>query len=112
MVNNQNCFALNFGFDQEIPFPTFTFSHNMEVSLDSYGLENHYMCFFVFVGRKYIQVLEDIMKKVDNVSDKFHGLRPTAIFVLGKFETSHINSFTKHAFNETMVKHIISFNEN
>ena len=36
MVNNQNCFALNFGFDQEIPFTTFAFSNNIEVNLDLY----------------------------------------------------------------------------
>ena len=39
---------------------------------------NH--CFLVFVGGKYVEVIEEVMKKVDSISKNI-GLEPLALFV-------------------------------
>ena len=43
-------------------------------------------CFLVFIGGKYVRVLDQIMKKVENISQKI-GLLP-----LGLFVTSHVEN--------------------
>ena len=52
-------------------------------------------CFLVFIGGKYVRVLDQLMKKVENISQKI-GLLP-----LGLFVTSHVENTmnTKAAFS-------------
>ena len=50
MINGQNCFALNFGYKGEIPFPALTV--DFKPSLEKYEFKRYCKCFYVFVGGK------------------------------------------------------------
>ena len=48
-------------------------------------------CFLIFIGGKYVQVLDQVMKKVENISRKI-GIHPHGLFI-----TEENNSqFTNH----------------
>ena len=42
LINHQNCFAVNFGFDGDIPIPSFSFNAN--TNLTRYELEKYHNC--------------------------------------------------------------------
>ena len=53
---------------------------------DNFQDDSNDNCFLVFIGGKYVRVLDQIMKKVENISQKI-GLLP-----LGLFVTSHVEN--------------------
>ena len=95
MVNNQNCFALNFGYNGEIPFPSISLGFNAEISLDKYEFQKRCKCYYVFVGSSYVEDLKNVMEVVEGVSKIYHGIRPNALFIMGKYSTSEINKISK-----------------
>ena len=103
MVNNQNCFALNFEFNGELPFASITLKLDIKPNIEKYGLERYYKCFYVFVGGTYVDDLEKVINIVEDISDQFHGIRPIALFVIGKFDTSELNKFSLNIKDLTMV---------
>ena len=103
MINTQNCFALNFGYNGEIPFPTLNLKVTNNGNLGQYDFEQHYKCFYVFVARQYIDDLENVMEIVENVVDKFYGFRPIAMFMMGKYTTTEINKFSEQTKQLTLV---------
>ena len=44
-------------------------------------------CFLVFIGGKYVRVLDQLMKKVENISQKI-GLLPLGLFVTSDIENT------------------------
>ena len=94
MINNQNCFAVNFGFSGEIPLPTFchTFANNQK--LQQYDLGESFTCFYVFVGGKYVKVIKNVIEIVEAISGQFNGVRPKGMFIMGKFNTSNIKNIS------------------
>ena len=103
MINNQNCFAVNFGYNGEIPLPTISFSKRF-----SQKFENSYKCFFVFVGGKYIEKMITVVDTVGDISHQFHGIKPIAIFVKGPLRNQEINNFSSHVPELTKVLCIMS----
>ena len=103
MINNQNCFAVNMGFNGEIPFPTLTLTVDAQENLEKYGIDRFYKCFYVFVGGKYVDDMENVVEIVEGVTGKFHGIRPKALFIMGKYGTDRINELSKQTKNLTMV---------
>ena len=101
MVNTQNCFALNFGYNGEIPFPTLTV--DVHPNLEQYGFERYYKCFYVFVGGKYVDDMENVMDVAEEVSSKFHGVKPIALFLMGKYTTAEINELSLYTKDLTVV---------
>ena len=104
MINNQNCFAVNFGFSGEIPFPTITLTKDVQQSLEMFGFDRLYRCFYVLVGGKYADHMVNLLDVVEGVTDKFHGIKPIALFLMGKYDTDRINELSKQSRNMTMVQ--------
>ena len=87
MINHQNCFAANFGFQGKIPVPQLSFSLRSELNLGQYELEKYYSCLFVFVGGKYIHEINDVMKVAEIIAKQLNKLNPEAVFISGSSET-------------------------
>ena len=39
-------------------------------------------CFFVIIGGKYLDMIEEVMEKVNNVTNDVWGTRPMAVFLM------------------------------
>ena len=109
MINNQNCFAINFGYNGEIPFLTFTMTDDNEKNLEKYEFERYCKCFYVFVGGKYVQDLRHIMVQVEGVSRIFHGTKPVAMFLMGKYSTYEVNQVSTHNNDLPMVHKLTKY---
>ena len=95
MINNQNCFAVNFGFRDEIPIPQIRLNIKKQPDLSQYGLDiSFYKCFFVFVGGNDLQELEEVMKVVDEISIKAEAVRPSALFLEGNLDTATLKNLS------------------
>ena len=103
-VNSQNCFGVNLGYHGEIPIPSFSLQIDIRPNLTPYELEKTHKCYFVFVGGKYVDDMKTIVDIVEDISEQFHGIKPIAMFVLGKFSSLEINNFSYHGQDLTKVK--------
>ena len=54
---------------------------------DNFQDDSNDNCFLVFIGGKYVRVLDQIMKKVENISQKI-GLLPLGLFVTSPVENT------------------------
>ena len=113
MINNQNCFALNFGYNGEIPIRTVSFQIAVQQKLEHHEFEKSYKCFFVFVGGKYVETMKTVVDKVEDISKQFHGIHPIAMFVMGKFSSLEIKKLSHigHKFTKVRQK-ILTFIDN
>ena len=80
LIRNQNCYLLNFGWSEELSLPQLRLVR---------GHENHFYervrssapsnCFLVFIGGEYVNKVNEIVEKVDRVTE---GLvtRPSVYF--------------------------------
>ena len=93
MIANQNCFAVNFGYNGEIPIPAISLQIKIGQNLKQYEFENSNTCFFVFVGGKYVKDMKTIVDIVEDITKYFHGIEPVAMFVMGK-NTWEIKDFS------------------
>ena len=76
----EQCFAVNFGSTKPFDLPTLSLDleSNKDFRMPHDISTNH--CFLVFVGGKYVEFIEEVMKKVDSIA-KDIGLEPLALFV-------------------------------
>ena len=93
------CFCLNFGSENQVEGVAMI-SMELEMDFDQLSVNGETTvsndnCFLVFIGGKYVRVLDQIMKKVENISQKI-GLLPLGLFVTSPVENSMI---TKAAFS-------------
>ena len=95
--------AVNFGYDGEIPFQTISLPNHYNQNFDQYEFEKSYNCYFVFVGGKYVEDLKVIVDIVEDITHHFHGIKPIAMFVMGKFNSFEINNFSSHGEDLTKV---------
>ena len=51
IINNRNCFAFNFGYNGDIPIPSYSLPRDTNIDLGQYEFEKHYNCFLVFLGK-------------------------------------------------------------
>ena len=103
MINNRNCFGVNFGYNGEIPLPTIRIPNDFSSTLKQFELGNSYKCYFVFVGGKYVENMKDIVDIVDDIAMQFNGIKPIAMFVMGKFNSFQIENFSSHGQELTKV---------
>ena len=94
MIHSQNCFGLNFGYNGEIPFPTIDLIVSTNRDYAQYNFENHYKCFYVFVGGKYVDNMEIVMNLIKDVSNHMNGVRPIAMFLFTNYSMSEINKLS------------------
>ena len=71
--------------------------------MKQYEFKNSYTCFFVFVGGKYVQEIATVVDRVEDISKQFHGIKPVAIIVIGKFGTWETNNLSSYGQNLTKV---------
>ena len=64
-------------------------------------------CFFVFVGGKYLRLMENVLKIVDNVTEAV-GRRPIAVIYVTKEEK--ITSFYDQPFHLPLVNNLTYIN--
>ena len=64
-------------------------------------------CFFVFVGGKYLRLMENVLKIVDNVTEAV-GRRPIAVIYVTKDEK--ITSFYDQPFHLPLVNNLTYIN--
>ena len=102
MINNQNCFAANFGYNGEVSIPTISLAI-IRQNMTQHELKDSYKCFFIFVGGKYVEEMKIILDRVKEITDQFHGIKPIAMFVIGKFNAFEIGSFSSHSLELTKV---------
>ena len=101
MVNGQNCFALNFGYSGEMPFPALAV--DLQTNLEDFQFERYCKCFYVFVGGEYVRDMENVVYKVGEVSKIFHGIKPTAIFLPGMYSTLELKQISFQTEDMTLV---------
>ena len=87
MINNQNCFVVNFGNNGEIPLTTLSFQLDIKQNLKQLNFENSNTCYFVIVSGKYVEDMKTVVDIVEEIIKHFHGVKPIAMFILGKFNT-------------------------
>ena len=85
------CFCLNFGSKSQVEGLA-TISMELEMDFDQLSVNGETTvsndnCFLVFIGGKYVRVLDQIMKKVENISQKI-GLLPLGLFVTSPVENT------------------------
>ena len=56
-----------------------THDFNIKLSIDSPG-----SCFFVIIGGKYLNLIEEVMEKVNSVTNDVGGNIPMAVFLMSK----------------------------
>ena len=72
---------MNFGSTTPLDIPTLSVDIKKDFQMPNDISTNH--CFLVFVGGKYVELIEEVMKKVDSIT-KDIVLTPLAIFVTTK----------------------------
>lgn len=76
-----DCLFYNFGYQGELPFPMISLNlHSNIFGIDE--LETPTGCSFVIIAGKYVQKINVVMKKVDNISDAVHHV-PLASLIFG-----------------------------
>ena len=93
---------MNFGYNGEIPIPIISLAI-IRQNMTQYELEDSYKCFFVFVGGKYVKEMKTILDTAKEITEQFHGIKPIAMFVIGKFNAFEIRSFSSHSLELTKV---------
>ena len=106
LINNQNCFAANFGYKGELPLPAINLPIITNENLKKHEFEGSHHCFFAFVGGNYVQDMETIVESVKVISGHLHGIKPVAMFVMGKFNSIEIEKFSFHGQEFTKVRWI------
>ena len=72
ILQQRNCFVLNFGTFKDIPLPQVSMTLETEITqnVDENNLNAPSNCFFVTVGGKYLDILDDVIRKVETVAKK------------------------------------------
>ena len=92
----ENCFAINFDyFDPMLSIPqiSITLDKKMELNLPNF-MNVPSNCFIVIIGGKYLNLIDDVMRKVNSVTNDFVGGKTLAIFLLS------------NSYNENLALHV------
>ena len=71
MINNQNCYIINFGWSEELSFPQLIVNpdiDNIFKVTEIVRTSAPSNCFIVFIGGKYVDRVKEIVQKVDSLS--------------------------------------------
>ena len=76
----QHCFTLNFGYhDTELSIQQIALKPNTQSKID---YDSSCGCFFVIIGGKYLNMVGDVMEKVNNITNDIGGISPLAVFLI------------------------------
>ena len=80
-MSAERCFCVNFGFPDDLGF--FMIDFNLDVDVESLNKETIGSindCFLVFVGGKYIDMVDQVVEKVETIGKKLQS-KARAIFI-------------------------------
>ena len=80
-ISIERCLSFNFGFPNDLGF--LMIDLNLDVDVKSWNKEiigSTDDCFLVFVGGKYIEMLDNVIEKVESIGKKLHTMA-RAIFI-------------------------------
>ena len=76
----QHCFTLNFGYhDTELSIQQIALKPNTQSKID---YDSSSSCFFVIIGGKYLNMVGDVMEKVNNITNDVGGINSLAVFII------------------------------
>ena len=74
------CFSLNFGYhDNQLSIPQISMTPSSTTRLH---FDSPSSCFFVIIGGKYLNMVGNVMEKVNSVTKDVGGTRPMAVFLM------------------------------
>ena len=78
-----SCFAINFGYVEELPFPQLTveIDDDRTWNTGTHGMNFANDCSFVVIAGNYLNMVDDVMKKVDQITEDINKM-PTVTFVV------------------------------
>ena len=102
------CFFLNFGYhNDQLSIPQLSLTPD---SITNLNFDSASSCIFVIIGGKYLDMIGDVMEKVNSVTNDVGGIRPLAVFIMSKNnykENVNINvdyGFDRYKSTPVMVK--------
>ena len=107
-VDFDQCFFLNFGYhDDQMSIPQLSLTPDSTTNLN---FDSPSSCIFVIVGGKYLDLIGDVMEKINSVTNDVGGIRPMAVFLMSNNnykENFNINvdfGFDRYKSTPVMVK--------
>ena len=107
-VDFDKCFFVNFGYhDDQLSIPQLSMTPD---SITNLNFDFPSSCIFVIIGGKYLNIIGEIMEKVNSVTNDIGGSRPLAVFIMSKNnykENVNINvdyGFDRYKSTPVMVK--------
>ena len=89
-ISAERCFCVSFGFRNDLGF--FMVDFNLDVDVESWNKEtigSTNDCFLVFVGGKYMDMLDQVVEKVESIGKKLQS-KARAIFINSQIERRNI----------------------
>ena len=77
-----DCMCLNFGVNQDSKLSIPQFAMTTESRTTNVILDFTSHCYFVIIGGKYLDVIGDVMEKVNMVTSDVGGTRPLTVFLI------------------------------
>ena len=100
------CFSVNFGYHDDqlsIPQISMTLDSNTKLYFDSPS-----SCFFLIIGGKYLNMIGEVMGRVNSVLNDVGGTRPIAVFLMSlNYYKENVDidvDFGRHKSTPVMVK--------
>ena len=88
----ERCFSVSFGFTNDLGF--FMIELNLDVDVESWNretIESTDDCFLVFVGGNYIDMLDQVVEKVDSIGKKVQSMARAIIINKKESRIRNIN---------------------
>ena len=104
-----SCFAINFGYAEELPFPQLTveIDDDRTWNTGTHGMNFPNDCSFVVIAGKYLNMVDDVMKKVDQIAEDINKIPTVAFIILNKeIEDVKVNTVIRNNFSPPLVSKI------
>ena len=78
----EDCLFFNFGYDRELPYAKIDLSsqQHMNISIKTNGMESPSGCNVVLIAGKYVQHVDQVMKRMDDIAEQTQFV-PLAAFI-------------------------------
>ena len=78
----EDCLFYNFGYERELPYTmiSLTPEDDMNIAINTKGMEVTSGCSLVLIGGKYVEQIDEVMKRVDEIVEQVQFV-PLATFI-------------------------------
>lgn len=91
----EDCLFYNFGYVREFPYSmiSLTLEEDLDIVINTHGMEVSTGCSIVLIAGKYVQQIDQVMKRIDEIVDSVQFV-PLATFIFENslYPTFHINA--------------------